>query len=111
MKILVHILGTTLAVLLASHVVPGFSITGSFYTALIIALVLGVLNVTIKPILSILTLPLNIITLGLFSFVINAVLLLLIARFVPDFHIEGFLPALVGGAVIAVVGWVLHRIT
>ena len=109
MKILVHIFGTTLAVLLATYLVPGFVI-GSFYTALLVAVVLGVLNVTIKPIIAILTLPLTIITLGLFSFVINAVLLLIIAHFLEGFHIDGFIPAIVGGAVIAIVGWVLHRI-
>ncbi len=110
MKILVHIFGTALAVLLAAYLVPGFVI-GSFYTALLVAVVLGLLNVTIKPIITILTLPLNIITLGLFSFVINAVLLLIIAHFIDGFHIDGFVPALIGGAVIAIVGWILHRIT
>ena len=110
MGFVIRFLGAVGAVLLAAYVVPGFVI-GGFYTALIVAIVLGVLNITIKPILSILTLPLNIITLGLFSFVINAVLLLLIASFVEGFDIAGFVPALLGGAVIALVGWVLHRVT
>jgi|CXWL01.1.fsa_nt_gi putative membrane protein len=110
MGLIVRFVGTIFTLLLVTRLLPGFTVE-SFYTALIVAIVLGVLNVTIKPILSILTLPLNIITLGLFSFVINAVLLLLIASFVEGFHIEGFLPALIGGAIIAVVGWILDRIT
>ena len=110
MGILVRFLGTAFALLLITRVLPGF-VVDNFYTALIVALILGVLNITIKPILSILTLPLNIITLGLFSFVINAVLLLAVASFVEGFHIEGFIPAIVAGAIIAVVSWLLHRIT
>lgn len=110
MGLLMRFLGTVGAVLLAAYFVPGFTVD-SFYIAAIVALILGVLNITIKPIISILTLPLNIITLGLFSFVINAVLLLLIASFVEGFHIVGFVPALLGGAIIGFVGWVAHRIT
>ena len=75
------------------------------------ALVLGVLNITIKPILIILTLPLNILTLGLFTLVINAALLWLIATFVAGFTIDGFVPALLGGLVIALVSWILHKLT
>ena len=109
-KLIVHFLGTVLAVLLAAYVVPGF-VVDSFYIAAVIAVILGILNITIKPLLTLLTLPLNIITLGLFSFVINAVLLLLVASFVEGFHIDGFVPALVGAVVIAIVGGILHRIT
>src|SRR6185369_16570508 len=108
MKILVRFLGTVLAVLLAAYVVPGFVITG-FYTALIVALILGILNITIKPLLLILTLPLNVITLGLFTFVINAVLLWFIASFVDGFQAT-FVAALLGGIVIAVVNWGVHKL-
>ena len=110
MKLIVHFLGTVLAVLLAAYVVPGFVVT-DFYIASIVAALLGFLNLTLKPILTLLTLPLNIITLGLFSFVINAGILLLIASFVQGFEVHGFVPALIGAVLIAVVSWVLHRIT
>jgi putative membrane protein len=110
MSLLVRFLGTVFAVLLAAYIVPGFSVD-SFYTAAIVALILGVLNVTIKPLLVLLTLPLNILTLGLFTFVINALLIWFIASFVQGFSVSGFLPALLGGLLIAAVGWVLHKIT
>ena len=108
MDFLVRFLGATLAVLLAAYLIPGFVVSG-FYTALIVALILGVLNITIKPILVLLTLPLNLLTLGLFSFVINAALLLFIASFVEGFTVTGFVPALLGGVVIAVVNWIVHE--
>jgi len=105
---LARFLGATFAVLLAAYLIPGFIIAG-FYTALIVALILGVLNITIKPILVLLTLPLNLLTLGLFSFIINAALLLFVASFVEGFTITGFVPALLGGVVIAVVNWLVHE--
>ncbi len=110
MKLLIRFLGTALAVLLATYVVPGF-VVSSFYTAAIVALVLGVLNITIKPILIILTLPLNIITLGLFTLVINAALLWFVSTFVSGFTVNGFIPAFLGGLVIAIVGGILHKVT
>lgn len=109
MGLIARFLGTVFAVLLSAYFIAGFHVA-DFYTAAIVALVLGILNVTLKPILMLLTLPLNLITLGLFSFVINAALLLLIATFVKGFTIDGFLPALFAGALIAVVGWLLHKL-
>lgn len=109
MGLLTRFLGTVFAVLLAAYFIQGFHVDG-FYTAAIVALILGLLNVTLKPIITLLTLPLNLLTLGLFSFVINAGLILLVATFVKGFTVDGFLPALWGGALIAVVGWVLHRL-
>ena len=110
MGLIARFLGTVLALFLAAYLVPGFAVE-SFYIAGVVAVILGVLNFTVKPILGLLTLPLNIITLGLFSFVINAGLILLIASFVEGFNVEGFVPALIGGAVIAVVNWVFERLT
>ncbi len=110
MSLVIRFLGTVLAVLLAAYVVPGF-VVSSFYTAAIVALILGVLNITIKPILVVLTLPLNLITLGFFTFIINALLIWFIASFVQGFSVSGFIPALLGGLIIAVVSWTLHKIT
>ena len=110
MNLLLRFFGTICAVLLAAYVVPGFVVQG-FYAAAIVAVILGIVNVTIKPIVKILTLPLTILTLGLFTFVINALLLMFIASFVEGFNIEGFIPAVLGGAVIAVVTWALDKLT
>jgi len=110
MGLIARFLGTVFAVLLAAYLVPGFQVDG-FYTAAVVAIVLGLLNITLKPILLLLTLPLTLITIGLFSFVINAGLILLASTFVKGFSVEGFLPALLGGALISVVGWVFHVLT
>lgn len=110
MKLVAKFLGTVLALLLAAYLVPGF-VVDSFYIAAVVAIIFGVLNFTVKPILMLLTLPLNIVTLGLFSFVINAGLILLVASFVEGFNVEGFVPALIGGVVIAVVNWIFDRLT
>jgi len=110
MGILLRFLGTVFAVLLAAYVVPGFTVE-SFYVAAIVALILGVLNITVKPILFVLTLPLNILTFGLFTFVLNALLLWFVASFVQGFSVAGFLPALLGSLVITIVNWALHKLT
>ncbi|MBY0539758.1 phage holin family protein [Patescibacteria group bacterium] len=109
MNLILKFLATVGALFLSAYLIPGFTVE-SFYTASIVALLLGVLNITLKPILVLLTLPLNIITLGLFTFVINAGLILGIASFVEGFDVSGFVPALLGGLVIAIVGWVVDRI-
>lgn len=86
--------------LLLAQFVPGITIS-NLYVALLAALVLGVLNAVVRPVLFILTLPITILTLGLFSFVINAALFLLAASFVSGFSVSGFLPALVGSAIVS----------
>jgi putative membrane protein len=97
----------TVAILLSSILIPGIRVD-SLATVLIAAGVLGIINVIIKPVLIILTLPLNILTLGLFSFIINAGLLKLVAYFVSGFEIDGFLAALLGAVVISLVNWLAN---
>lgn len=106
-SILANWILSALAIVLVSQYVPGFHVN-SFTTALIVAIVLGVMNTLIKPIILILTLPINILTLGLFTFVINALLLLLVARFVPGFTINGFIPALVGAMILWLINVIIH---
>jgi putative membrane protein len=101
MKIITTILVTALALLLTSQVLPGIEVTG-IYPALIAALVLGVLNVIVKPLLVILTLPITILTLGLFMFVINAALFMFAASFIEGFVVEGFAWALLGSLLVSV---------
>jgi putative membrane protein len=102
-------LGGAAAVLVAAYVVPGIHVA-DFYVALIVAIMLGIIGITLKPILVILTLPITILTLGLFSFVINAGILWFVASFVEGFDIDSFLAALLGSFVISIVQWALHRI-
>ena len=82
----------------------------SFYAALITALVLGLLNALIRPILIVLTLPINILTLGLFTFVINGLLFWFVASFVKGFYVAGFWPAFWGALVYSIVSWALSAL-
>jgi len=86
--------------------VAGISIA-DFPTLLWTAALLGLVNALIRPILLIVTLPFNILTLGLFTFVINAIMLLLVAALVPGFHVAGFVTALLGAVLLAIVGSLL----
>ena len=106
MKLIFHWLIATLAILIAAYIVPGVTIT--LIGALIAAVVLGALNLLIRPILLILTLPITIVTLGLFSLVINALLVMLAAVLVPGFSVAGFWTAFLFALALAVVNWVFH---
>lgn len=97
-------LALTLAILLASSIIDGIDATG-FWAAFFAAAILGVLNAFFRPILFVLTLPINILTLGLFTFVINAVMLMMVAGVISGFTVTGFGPALLGSLVISLVSW------
>jgi len=81
----------------------------SLLTAIVAAAILGVINTFLRPVLLILTLPLTILTLGVFAFILNALMLLLVAYFVPGFEIEGFLWAFLGSLIISIVNWIVNR--
>jgi putative membrane protein len=98
----------TAAILLCSILIPGIRVD-SMLTAFLAAGILGLINIFIKPVLFVLTLPLNILTLGLFSFIINAFLLKLVAYFVTGFRVDGFWSALFGALVISLVNWLANR--
>lgn len=102
MEIIINWIIVTLAVLAAAYILPGVSIA-SFWVALIVALVIGILNTLVKPILIVLTLPINILTLGLFVFIINAVLILLASAVVPGFDVDGFWWALLFSIILALI--------
>jgi putative membrane protein len=95
--------------MIVAQVIPGFTVT-SFKTALVAALVIGLVNATIGFLLKIVTFPLTLVTLGLFWFVINAMMLELAAAFVPGFMIAGFVPAFLGAVVLSLVNIVLRAI-
>lgn len=107
-NIALKVLITAGALLLVARFVPGIAVD-SFTIALVAALVLGALNLTVKPVLLILTLPITIITFGLFSFVLNAFMFALAAYILPGFSVTGFIPALIGSFVVTVVSTVLYR--
>jgi len=99
-RLLLHWLLNAIALLIVSQLVPGFHVNG-FIPALIAAVVIGLLNATIGMVLKILTFPLSILTLGLFLLVINALMILLASNVVAGFVVVGFLPALCGAVVLA----------
>ena len=82
----------------------------SFVTALIVAVVLGLINTLIRPLLVILTLPVTILTLGLFIFVINGLLFWAVGSFVPGFHVAGFWSGVFGAIVYSIISWALSSL-
>lgn len=94
-----------LAVLAAAYVVPGVFVA-SFYIALAVAFFLGAINLTLKPIFLVLTLPINILTLGLFTFVINGFFFWFLSTFIQGFSVSGFLSAIAGAFVVSVVNYI-----
>ncbi len=107
MRHLLHWVLSAVAVWIVAHVVPGISVSGPV-AALIAALVIGLINATLGLLLKILTFPLTLLTLGLFWFVINALMLELAAAFVRGFEVRGFVPALIGAVVLSLVSSVLQ---
>ncbi|HEY4501673.1 MAG TPA: phage holin family protein [Candidatus Paceibacterota bacterium] len=103
-KALAHIVANAAALLIMPRFIAGLSIE-SWATATIVALVWGLLSVTVRPILGLLTLPINLITFGLFSFILNALLFWLVALFIPGFGVASFVAALLGSVVLTVVSW------
>lgn len=110
MKLLAYILINGIAVFITANILPGIKVD-SFITALLVAVVLGVINTFIKPLFILLTLPINILTLGLFTFVINAGMVLLTSSLVTGFYVESFLWALLFSIVISVISGLLNTIT
>ena len=111
MQIIVRLLINAAALWAATRIVPGISFGGAWSTLLIVALVFGVLNIAVRPLLWFMTLPLLILTLGLFTFVLNALMLWLTGT-VSDwlglgFHVEGFMAAFLGALVVTIVSFLL----
>ena len=109
MYLIVNWILSAVALIIVEHIVPGFQVR-NFGTALIAALVIGLINSTLGLLLKILTLPLTIITFGLFLFVINALILRMTSGLVSGFYVESFGPAFVGAIVLALVTTVLRHL-
>lgn len=101
LHLIIKLLITALSLLAVSALFAGIEVI-SLYIAIITALILGIINVTLKPVLVILTLPINLLTLGLFTFVINGFFFWFVSSFVQGFDVSGFLVAIVGAAVVSV---------
>lgn len=108
-KILAHVIAAAAALIVLTRVVPGISVDG-WYAAFVVALVWGLLGLTVRPVLGLLTLPINIITFGLFSFVLNALLFWFVASIIQGFAVAGFIPALIASAVLALVSYAVSRV-
>jgi putative membrane protein len=102
MRLILHWLLSALALMIVAKVVPGFYIR-SFGAALIAALVIGLVNATLGFLLKVLTFPFIILTLGLFWFVVNALMLMVASSLVPGFKVQGFGPAFWGAIVLALI--------
>lgn len=109
MKIILRYLGTVAAVFLTLHLVPGIS-AANWITILLVALVWSVITMVIKPVLTILTLPVTLITFGLFTLVINALLFWAMTLIVPGFLVSGFWWALLGAIVLSIINWLIHLV-
>jgi putative membrane protein len=106
-RLLLHWIISAVAVWIVAHIVPGIYVTGPV-AALIAALVIGLVNATLGLVLKILTFPLTILTLGLFWFVINALMLELAAALVNGFYVRNFIAALIGAVMLSLVSSVLQ---
>ncbi len=109
MRFLARLVLNGIAIIVAAYLVPGIVVDGPV-PALAAGAILGFVNALVRPILFLLTLPLTLLTLGLFIFVLNAICLGLTAAVVPGFAISGIVAAVVGALVVSVVSWVLSGI-
>lgn len=98
-----------LAVMFVGWIIPGISVE-NFQSALLLAFVIGLINMFIKPILTFITLPVNILTLGIFGLILNALLFMLAGNFVPNVDIDGFLSAFLGSLLLSFLGSVIYQI-
>ena len=110
MHFVMRFLATVIAVYLTVNLVPGIIVAGGWTTMLLVALVWSVITMVIRPVLQLLALPITIITLGLFSFVLNALLFWGMEFIVPGFDVTGFIPALLGSIVLSLVSWLIQKV-
>lgn len=104
---LLHWILASLALMMTAQIVPGFKVD-NFIAALLASVIIGFVNIFIWPILTILTLPLTILSFGLFLLIVNGIALKISAAMTPGFSIDGFFPAIIGSIVLTVVGWLVR---
>lgn len=110
MKILLSIVANAVALIATAYIVPGISFAGSWVQLLVAGAIFGVLNLIVRPIALFLSLPLLVLTLGLFYFVLNGLLLWGFSTFMPGYHVAGLWAGILGSLVIMVVNWVIHAL-
>src|SRR3990167_11199387 len=108
-SVLINWIISAMIIFSIAYIIPGVKVS-DFTTALVAALILGIINALLKPILLILTFPINILTLGLFTFVLNALLILLVSNIVPSFSVDGFFPALLFAVILSIANSVMFKI-
>jgi putative membrane protein len=106
---IIKLIASMVSVIISAYILPGVQVAG-LLPALMVAVLLGLANAVIKPILVLLTLPITLLTLGLFTFVINALLILLVDALVPGFEVDGFIWALLFSLVLSVVSSVVNSV-
>ena len=109
MKLIVRLAINAMALLIVGYLVPGFTLA-SFWTAVIAAVVIGIVNTLIKPIFQLIALPVSILTFGIAAFLINVLLLWGSSKLVPGFEIASFSSALIGSIVLSVISWFLNKL-
>jgi len=107
MGILIRWIILTVSIIIASYLLEGIHISG-FFSAFFAAPALGILNALFRPLLLILTLPINVLTLGLFTFIINALMLKMASGIIPGFEVHGFWTAVIGSLIISIISWLLN---
>ncbi len=109
MKLIVRLGVNVIALLVVEYLVPGFILTG-YVAAIVAAIVIGVVNTFIRPILQLIALPISLLSFGISAFLINVALLWLTAMFVPGFEITSFVTAIIASVVLSLVSWFLHKL-
>lgn len=109
MSLLISIIVNALSVLLAAYIIPGVQVD-SFLTAVLVTIVMGLMNAIVKPILVLLTLPITILTLGLFYFVINLIILFLVDAVIGGFELGGIIPAILFAITLSIIGSITNSL-
>ena len=110
LTLILHLVLSTLAIVIMAYIVPGVQVV-DWMTALTVAIVLGIVNILLRPVLMLISMPINFLTLGLFSFVVNALLLMLVDALVPGLTIATFWSALLASVVLALINWFFGMLT
>ena len=109
-RLILYILGNAFALWVTQALVPGITFRGSFVTLIIAGAIWGLFNLIVRPIAMVLSIPLLILTLGLFYFVLNGILLWLASFFLPGYHVDGIVSGILGALVMTVVNWAVHAL-
>ena len=110
MRILLSIVANAVALVITAYVVPGITFTGTLVQLLVAGAIFGLLNLIVRPIALLLSVPLLVLTMGLFYFVLNGILLWVFSAFMPGYHVAGLWAGILGSLVIMVINWAVHAL-